>query len=114
RELLCACRVFLEPQGRSLNSCRHLPFVPSRRMIRTNRHNYSIGAKAKVKRWKRGFWMLDVGCWLRMGRYTSGETRRDCRDLVMSSSLFVGCGRRIDGGRGAKGRRLEVGCWFGA
>src|SRR3989442_12733473 len=30
----------------------------------------------------------------------------------MISSLFFGCGRRIDGRRSAKGRMLDVGCWL--
>ena len=42
--------------------------------------------------------MLDLGCWL---RHTTGEVRRECRDLVMISSLFVGWRSRIDGGWGA-------------
>src|SRR5229473_3394054 len=50
--------------------------------------------------------MLDLGCWL---RHTTGEVRRECRDLVMISSLFFGWRRRIDGWRSAKGRML-VGC----
>jgi len=44
--------------------------------------------------------------------HTTGAVRRGCRDLVMISSLFFGCGRRIDCRRGAKGRMLDVGCWI--
>src|SRR6266566_8784759 len=39
--------------------------------------------------------------------HTTGAVRRDCRDLVMISSLFFGCGRRIDG-RWSAGWRFRI------
>src|SRR6266480_4092510 len=47
-----------------------------------------------------------------LSRHTTGKASGDFRDGVMISSLFFGCGRRIDGWRGAKGRMLDVGCWL--
>ena len=46
--------------------------------------------------------MLDLGCWSEDARreavrHTTGDVKRDCRDLVMISSLFFGWRRRIDG-----------------
>src|SRR5439155_11000138 len=61
--------------------------------------------------------MLDVGRWMLVGGYasrghTTGAVRRDCGDLVMISSLFFGCGRRIDDrwGAGFRFRIRNYGC----
>src|SRR6266404_745415 len=48
--------------------------------------------------------MLDLGCWSEDARreavrHTTGDVKRDCRDLVMISSLFFGWRHRIDGWR---------------
>src|SRR6266566_4093512 len=63
---------------------------------------------AECRRPDVGCWILDVG-WedarREAVRHTTGEAGRDCRDLVMISSLFVGLSRRIDDQWG-------VGRWF--
>ena len=81
-------------------------------MIRSNRHNYSIGAKAKVKRLLAR--MLDVACWLGMrialveAHYGRGKERLSGfgHDFIVIFRLWAPDRRRV--GRWVAARRSEL------